>query len=249
MILLHDGGGDRSETVAALERLIPALKERGYRFVSLSEVTGIPRSELELQASESEQLQGRMRVGARSPPLARSRRGLVALLVLVGLLAAGRALLVLAFAPRHAWRSRRRGRHPDHTPAVSIVVPAFNEATTIERAVRSLAASDYPDFEVIVVDDGSTDGHGLDRRVAWPRRVSRSLVESNLGKPAALNRASAARRHERDRDRRRRHRVRAGNARRARPAVRGRAGRRRRRQHQGRATAAGCSGAGSTSTT
>ena len=40
---------------------------------------------------------------------------------------------------------------------MTIVVPAFNEAAGIERSVRSLASSGYPDFEVIVVDDGSTD--------------------------------------------------------------------------------------------
>ena len=186
VILLHDGGGDRSQTVAALERLIPALKERGYRFVSLSEVAGIPRSELELRASESEQVQGRI-VSAAITAARTIATGLAALLLLVGLLAAGRALLVLAFAPRHAWRSRRRGRHPDHTPTVSILVPAFNEATTIERTVRSLVASDYPDFEVIVIDDGSTDGTASIVESLALDRVA-VVRQSNLGKAAALNR-------------------------------------------------------------
>ena len=47
--------------------------------------------------------------------------------------------------------SRRRSRS---------IVPAYNEGAGIEAAVRSLAASDYPELEVIVVDDGSTDGTG-----------------------------------------------------------------------------------------
>jgi chlorobactene glucosyltransferase len=42
-------------------------------------------------------------------------------------------------------------------PAISVIVPARNEAETIERGLRSLLAQDYPRFEIIAVNDGSTD--------------------------------------------------------------------------------------------
>jgi cellulose synthase/poly-beta-1,6-N-acetylglucosamine synthase-like glycosyltransferase len=80
-----------------------------------------------------------------------------------------------------------RGRiSEDHAPSVAIVVPAYNEEVGIERAVRSLAASEYPDFEVVVIDDGSTDRTaeivaGLD--LANVRLVR----QDNAGKAAALN--------------------------------------------------------------
>src|SRR3954447_23340632 len=58
VILLHDGGGDRSQTVAALRRLVPRLRARGFRFVPISALAGLSRSEAELPASSSEHLRG-----------------------------------------------------------------------------------------------------------------------------------------------------------------------------------------------
>jgi cellulose synthase/poly-beta-1,6-N-acetylglucosamine synthase-like glycosyltransferase len=75
------------------------------------------------------------------------------------------------------------------------VVPAFDEAVGIARAVTSFASCDYPDFEVVVVDDGSTDGTGDVVRALGLERV-RVVRQPNAGKPAALNRGIAAARNE-----------------------------------------------------
>jgi peptidoglycan/xylan/chitin deacetylase (PgdA/CDA1 family)/glycosyltransferase involved in cell wall biosynthesis len=184
VIVFHDGGGDRSQTVAALRRLVPRLERRGFRFVSLSQLAGAPRREIQPPASGSERLQGELLIGA----LAVARwitDVMLVLLIPIAALAVLRALAVAVFARHHARRWRRRPSQP-FTPPVSVIVPAFNEATGIERAVKSLAVGDYPAHEVVVVDDGSVDGTGdIVESLDLPR--VRVLRQPNAGKAAALS--------------------------------------------------------------
>jgi glycosyltransferase involved in cell wall biosynthesis len=70
-------------------------------------------------------------------------------------------------------------------PLVSIVMPAYNRADTIQRAINSVQAQTYQDWELIVVDDGSTDGtatliEGLDPRM-------KVIQQENLGFVRARN--------------------------------------------------------------
>ncbi len=80
-------------------------------------------------------------------------------------------------------------------PRLIAVVPARNEAATIEGCVRALRASDHPWLEVVVFDDGSTDGTG-DRARAVGATVLEggggALPEGWKGKPWALQRATRA---------------------------------------------------------
>jgi cellulose synthase/poly-beta-1,6-N-acetylglucosamine synthase-like glycosyltransferase len=115
--------------------------------------------------------------------------GPIAVLILL------RAAVVVALAHRHARRRRALPSDSSHTPSVSIIVPAFDEAVVIERAIRSLAASDYPELEVVVVDDGSEDGTGNLVEGLRLERV-RVIRQQNAGKAAALNRGIAAARNE-----------------------------------------------------
>src|SRR5205807_896698 len=119
-----------------------------------------------------------------------------AILIAIAVLAVARALLLFALAGRHVREVRRQPGDRSYAPGISIVVPAFNEAVGIQRAVRSLAGGDYEgEREVIVVDDGSADGTGdLVERLALSR--VRVIRQANGGKASALNRGIGAAAHD-----------------------------------------------------
>jgi cellulose synthase/poly-beta-1,6-N-acetylglucosamine synthase-like glycosyltransferase len=88
---------------------------------------------------------------------------------------------------------------PADAPLVSILVPAHNEAETMEAALASIVGLRYPAFEVIVIDDGSTDDTLAIARAFAQRREGatvRVLAKSNGGKWSALNHGFAAARGE-----------------------------------------------------
>ena len=190
IVMFHDGGGDRRQTVAALQQLIPALRARGFRFVTVSALAGLPSSAVAPAASIWEQQRGIFFVYAVRFGFAFVRVLLLAV-GLVGLLFVARVVLAVALAGFHLRSTRRRPPAPAYTPPVAIVVPAYNEAVGIERAVRSLMASDYPDFEIIVVDDGSSDDTAaIVERLGLERVLV--LRKENGGKASALTSGIAA---------------------------------------------------------
>ena len=194
IVLMHDGGGNRSETVAALERLIPRLRARGYQFVRVSALAGLPSAAVEPPPSDWERARGKLLI-ATLGVASFITAALTFLLAPIALLALLRMIAVTALARRHVRATRARAPDPAFVPPVTIVVPAFEEAVGIEQAVRSLAAVDYPDFEIVVVDDGSTDGTG-DIVEGLDIDDVRLIRQPNAGKPAALNTGVRSARHD-----------------------------------------------------
>jgi len=75
---------------------------------------------------------------------------------------------------------------PTNGIGLSVVIPLYNKARHIKRAINSVLAQSYTDFELIIVDDGSTDGSGeLARQVTDPR--IRLIAQPNVGAGAARN--------------------------------------------------------------
>jgi cellulose synthase/poly-beta-1,6-N-acetylglucosamine synthase-like glycosyltransferase/peptidoglycan/xylan/chitin deacetylase (PgdA/CDA1 family) len=193
VVMMHDGGGERSQTLTALGHVIDDLKGRGYTFDTVTSSISSPSPWH--RATTSQRVRGELMTG-----LVRFANATVSVLklVFIGLaaLAILRTLLLLLLARRHA-------RQPvvpsafaaDGPPKVTVVVPAYNEELGIVAAVESLAASDYPDLEIIVVDDGSTDATSV-RVSALDLPNVRLIRQANAGKPAALNTGVAAARHD-----------------------------------------------------
>ncbi|MCU1351876.1 MAG: polysaccharide deacetylase, partial [Acidimicrobiales bacterium] len=194
VVLMHDGGGDRRETLDALEQLIPALKHRGYRF---STVSGMMRGDVapaDGRVGRAERFEGHA-VVALQRGAGLVARSIQTMLIVIGLLAVGRAAVVVALARAHSSERRRRLQLPDPRMPVTVIVPAHNEEAGIAAAARSLRASDHPDVEVIVVDDGSTDATAEIVRSLGDPGV-RLITRPNGGKPAALNTGIAAASHD-----------------------------------------------------
>src|SRR5262249_23077956 len=105
------------------------------------------------------------------------------IIVAVGVLVLARVLIVASLAGVQVRRTRSRPV-VEFQPSVAVVVPAYNEGGGIARAVRSLTQT-YPDLEVVVVDDGSTDGTG-DLVEALELPSVRAIRRANGGKAAAL---------------------------------------------------------------
>lgn len=190
IILMHDGGGDREQTVAALPQIIEQLEAKGYRFVPVSTLAGLSRDQAMPHITGVD--------------LAAVRTDVFFFLVLDGLLTAlkwtfffaislgiARAvtLTALALMPR---RKAPEGPRPGAEPLVTVIIPAYNEEKVIESSVRRILDSDWPKLEVIVADDGSRDrtseivaeAFGSEPRV-------RLMTMVNGGKAKALNRALA----------------------------------------------------------
>ena len=193
IILMHDSGGNRSQTVAALGTFLPQMQKQGYQFTNLTTALGAPSAHTPVTGFAlwkgnafvyavdiSEQITNVLVVG----------------LAIVGGLVLARFALMLVLSFVHARKVRRKDftwGEPFDRP-VSVLVPAYNERECIAATVKSLTASDYP-IEVIVIDDGSTDGTADIVDAMWLPNV-RVVRQRNAGKPAALNNGIAHARYD-----------------------------------------------------
>lgn len=184
VVVLHDGGGDRSATVAALRTVIPELRRRGHPIVGLDAYLGRSRAELTPALSSVSEA-----VGTGTWAVTHARAGgasaLQWLFAICTILAAARIVALAIFVLR---RPTTVAPNTDHRPLVTVLLPAFNEGKVIEASIRSLLAGEYENLEILVIDDGSTDDTSeVAQRIAAVEPRVRCLRKANGGKASAAN--------------------------------------------------------------
>ncbi|WP_330265099.1 bifunctional polysaccharide deacetylase/glycosyltransferase family 2 protein [Streptomyces griseorubiginosus] len=221
-VLMHDAGGDREQTIAALPKYIEKMRAKGYTFTTISGVVEAQNTGARFLGGDRNGDRNGTQTGTEAGTQTGTRRlqaahreatgttlyegkALVAAvavaeytvptlsvgLVIVGVAVMGRFGMMLVLARRHH-RQRNRRRFswgPTVTRPVTVIVPAYNEKECIANTLESLARSTHP-IEVIVVDDGSSDGTSEIAREAAHRLGMtnvRVIRQENAGKPAALN--------------------------------------------------------------
>jgi cellulose synthase/poly-beta-1,6-N-acetylglucosamine synthase-like glycosyltransferase/peptidoglycan/xylan/chitin deacetylase (PgdA/CDA1 family) len=192
IIMFHDGGGDRAQTVAALPAIIKQLRARGYRFTTVT--GGLHLAAGDVPATARQRFAGTALVLTQQAA-DRAVAVLAVALVAASVLTVARLALLVGFAAAHRRRARRLPPSVRHglgyLPDVSVVIPAYNEAAGIAATIRSMVTSRYRGrIEVIVIDDGSSDGTAA---IARSLRIPyvRVISQPNSGKPGALNRGIA----------------------------------------------------------
>jgi cellulose synthase/poly-beta-1,6-N-acetylglucosamine synthase-like glycosyltransferase/peptidoglycan/xylan/chitin deacetylase (PgdA/CDA1 family)/spore germination protein YaaH len=194
IILMHDGGGDRSATVAALPILIDALRAHGYTIVPVSALMGKTTAEVMPRLTLWQYV--------RALPDSLAFSGvqivgdfIVMVFFLGDILMSARLVIVGVLAIIDRFRKPRSQPSSAYNPRVAVLIPAYNEEAVIARTIRSVLNSDYTNLHVIVVDDGSLDRTAEVAREAYAGEIAaghvRVLTQPNSGKAAALNYALA----------------------------------------------------------
>lgn len=189
IILLHDSGGDtRQPTVDALPRIIKYFKDKGCKFTTVADLMKVPESEL-------------------MPPVKRSWKNdlnfffasasywigqIIYALFLIGIILSIIRMIfmgVLAFIQMKNEKKLWSGfKGIPANLKVSIIVPAYNEEVNAIRTVESLLNQDYPDIDIVFVDDGSKDETFENVKKAFKGNPKvKVYTKSNGGKASALN--------------------------------------------------------------
>src|ERR1700722_7418623 len=146
IILLHDGGGNRSQTVLALPKIIQGIRAKGLEIVPVYQLIGKTRADVMAPISSNERwaasftLIGFWLFDA-------GIKGITWIFFLGDLLMTGRLLFVGAFAIFDRFRQPHHGTLAEigsYKPSVAVLVPAYNEEKVIVRTVRAVLSSDYP---------------------------------------------------------------------------------------------------------
>ena len=193
VVLLHDGGGNRAETVRALPMIIDGIRARGYEVAPVYDLLGMQRADVMAPLPRGERWLARLdRLGFW---MFDAMIIAITWIFLIGdLLMTGRLIFIGTAAVYDRVHEKIFGKPAEiasYKPKVAVLVPAYNEEKVIERTVRAVLSSHYPNLRVIVIDDGSKDRTLEVARNAFRPEAAAGkvliLTKQNAGKAEALN--------------------------------------------------------------
>lgn len=201
IILLHDGGGNRAETIKALPAIIEGVRARGFEIVPVSQLVKMTRAQVMPPITGNERWRARL---LRIPFWGYRELWVVIVFVFFAgdFLMSLRFLVIGGFALFDRFRKQRygvaraanangNGSGSTYAPPVAVLVPAFNEEKVIARTVRAVLDSTYSSLRVIVIDDGSRDRTLQVAQQEFAREIAEGrvlvLTKQNSGKAEALN--------------------------------------------------------------
>lgn len=192
VVLLHDAGGDRSRTVAALPGLIDAIRARGYTLVTIGDLAGMTPQQVMPPTSRTGVDLFLDRLGFDFFRWAQAAMTL--LFVTAIFLGVARLVFLASLALVHRFWTHEAP--PDLDPAtgplVSVLIPCFNEEKVIAASVARILESDWKNLEVLVLDDGSKDRTAEEVRAHFAHDPRVTLLSfENGGKARAVNRGLA----------------------------------------------------------
>jgi peptidoglycan-N-acetylglucosamine deacetylase len=193
VILLHDGGGNRAETVRGLPMIIEGIRAKGFQIVPVYQLLGKTKADVMPPLPRNELWAARLN-GIGYWLFDAGIKTLTLIFFLGDLLMTGRLLFVGVLAVYDRVRRQGYGTRAEQArfqPKVAVLIPAYNEEKVIERTVRAALDSAYPKLRVIVIDDGSKDAtlevlQGAFSGADYRGRVL-ILTKPNAGKAEALN--------------------------------------------------------------
>jgi peptidoglycan-N-acetylglucosamine deacetylase len=186
IILMHDAGGNRDETIKALPRIIEFYQKNGYKFVTLADYLGKTKSELmpAVKGGFNTYLLYADNALARITYFQEHMLSWLFYFALILVLFRIFAIAFLVFIRKKKGTSSNLMEHH----LVSIIVPAFNEEVNVLKTIETLLKSTHKNIEIVFVDDGSTD-NTLDKvkLLFADHPMVKIFTKINGGKASAIN--------------------------------------------------------------
>ena len=192
IILLHDAGGeDRTQTILALPRIIEYFQKKGYTFTNISNILHKTKDEVMPPVPKGSGyylLQFNLVLAELGYWGGHFLFSMFIVFIILGM---ARLIFMTVLAIREHVQNKQRVYETQidaAMPLVSVIVPAYNEEMNAVSSLQNLLLQNYPNFNVIFIDDGSKDATYEKVKAVFDGHPKvQVLTKPNGGKASALN--------------------------------------------------------------